>query len=107
MIDIACEQAGVISLSVEPVRSQWPAEKQLVMLWREPRKRNSIMTNKRQKIDYDRIECGWRAGILSPRQLMTQYTEETNEPVSHLCNHQAFYKARHPSKPCGKDQSQV
>ena len=50
------------------------------------------MTNKRQKIDYDRIECGWRAGILSPRQLAAQYTEETNEPVSHAAIIKHFTK---------------
>ena len=50
------------------------------------------MTNKRQKIDYERIECGWRAGILSPRQLAAQYTEETNEPVSHAAIIKHFTK---------------
>ena len=41
------------------------------------------MTEKRQKIDYDRIERGWRAGILSPRQLAAAYEEETGQKVSH------------------------
>lgn len=36
-----------------------------------------------KKVDYVRIEAGWRAGILSPRQLAAQYTEETGDPVSH------------------------
>lgn len=42
-----------------------------------------------KKVDYDRIEPGWRAGILSPRQLAAQYTEETGEAVSHaaIVNH--------------------
>lgn len=37
----------------------------------------------RKKVDYDRIEAGWRAGLLSPRQLAAAYTEETGEAVSH------------------------
>ena len=42
-----------------------------------------------KKVDYERIEPAWRAGILSPRQLATQYTEATGEPVSHaaIVNH--------------------
>ena len=42
-----------------------------------------------KKVDYDRIEPGWRAGILSPRQLAAVYTDETGDPVSHaaICNH--------------------
>lgn len=45
--------------------------------------------SKRKRIDYDRIEAGWRAGLLSPRQLAAQYTEETGEAVSHaaIINH--------------------
>ncbi|ENU18660.1 hypothetical protein F994_02787 [Acinetobacter bohemicus ANC 3994] len=50
------------------------------------------MTEKRQKIDYERIEAGWRAGILSPRQLAAQYTEETNESVSHAAIIKHFTK---------------
>lgn len=38
---------------------------------------------KKKTVDYARIEPGWRAGILSPRQLATQYTEETGQKVSH------------------------
>ena len=37
----------------------------------------------RKQVDYDRIEAGWRAGLLSPRQLAAAYTEETGETVSH------------------------
>lgn len=37
----------------------------------------------RKRVDYDRIEAGWRAGLLSPRQLAAAYTEETGEKVSH------------------------
>jgi len=42
-----------------------------------------------KKVDYDRIEAGWRAGILSPRQLAAQYTEDTGQPVTHaaIINH--------------------
>jgi len=42
-----------------------------------------------KKVDYDRIEADWRAGILSPRQLAAQYTEATGDPVSHtaIVNH--------------------
>ncbi|MFT0137364.1 hypothetical protein ACEK07_04875 [Alcanivoracaceae bacterium MT1] len=45
--------------------------------------------SKRKRIDYDRIEAGWRAGLLSPRQLAAQYTEDTGETVSHaaIINH--------------------
>lgn len=38
---------------------------------------------KKKTVDYARIEPGWRAGILSPRQLAAQYTEETGQKVSH------------------------
>ena len=47
---------------------------------------------KRQKIDYARIEQGWREGILSPRQLAEQYTEETGTPVSHAAIIKHFNK---------------
>ena len=42
-----------------------------------------------KKVDYARIEAGWRAGILSPRQLAAKYTEETGDQVSHaaIINH--------------------
>lgn len=46
-----------------------------------------------KKVDYDRIEAGWRAGILSPRQLAAQYTEETGDPVSHAAIINHFKKA--------------
>lgn len=36
-----------------------------------------------KKVDYDRIEADWRAGLLSPRQLAAKYTEETGIQVSH------------------------
>lgn len=47
---------------------------------------------KRQKIDYARIEQGWREGILSPRQLAEQYTKETGTPVSHAAIIKHFNK---------------
>jgi len=37
----------------------------------------------RKRVDYDRIEAGWRAGLLSPRQLAAAYAEETGDKVSH------------------------
>ena len=46
-----------------------------------------------KKVDYARIEPGWRAGILSPRQLAVQYTEETGAPVSHAAIVNHFKKA--------------
>lgn len=35
-----------------------------------------------KKVDYERIEAGWRAGLKSPAQLAYEYTEETGVPVS-------------------------
>lgn len=46
-----------------------------------------------KKVDYARIEPGWRAGILSPRQLAAQYTEETGDQVSHAAIVNHFKKA--------------
>lgn len=46
-----------------------------------------------KKVDYARIEAGWRAGILSPRQLAAKYTEETGDPVSHAAIINHFKKA--------------
>lgn len=37
----------------------------------------------KQKVDYGRIERGWREGVLSPRQLAEAYTKETGQSVSH------------------------
>lgn len=50
------------------------------------------MTDKRQKVDYARIEQGWREGILSPRQLAEQYTKETGQAVSHAAIIKHFNK---------------
>ena len=46
-----------------------------------------------KKIDYDRIEPGWRAGLLSPHQLAAIYTEETGQKVSHAAIIKHFKKA--------------
>jgi hypothetical protein len=35
-----------------------------------------------KKVDYERIEPGWRAGILSPAQLAEEYTKSTGTPCS-------------------------
>lgn len=35
-----------------------------------------------KKVDYERIEPGWRAGILSPAQLAAKYTADTGTPCS-------------------------
>ncbi len=45
-----------------------------------------------KKIDYDRIEEGWRAGVLSPHQLADAYTEQTGTPVSHAAIIKHFRK---------------
>jgi hypothetical protein len=37
-----------------------------------------------QRIDYERIEPGWRAGILSPAQLAEAYTLDTGTAVSRV-----------------------
>lgn len=50
----------------------------------------------RKRVDYDRIEAGWRAGLLSPHQLAAQYTEETGEPVSHAAIIKHFKKQGTP-----------
>ena len=46
-----------------------------------------------KKIDYDRIEPGWRAGLLSPHQLASLYTEETGQKVSHAAIIKHFKKS--------------
>ena len=46
-----------------------------------------------KKIDYDRIEPGWRAGLLSPHQLAAIYTEETGQKVSHAAIIKHFKKS--------------
>lgn len=45
-----------------------------------------------KKIDYDRIEPGWRAGLLSPPQLAVEYTAATKVSVSHAAIIKHFKK---------------
>lgn len=45
-----------------------------------------------KKIDYERIEPAWRAGIKSPAQLAFEYTEETGTKVSHAAIIKHFKK---------------
>lgn len=49
-----------------------------------------------KKIDYEQIEPDWRAGILSPTQLATKYTESTGISVSHAAIIKHFKKAGTP-----------
>lgn len=46
----------------------------------------------KKRVDYERIEAGWRAGILSPHQLAAAYVEDTGEPVSHAAIIKHFKK---------------
>lgn len=48
------------------------------------------------KIDYERIEPGWRAGIKSPAQLAAEYTEDTGVSVSHAAIIKHFTKRNIP-----------
>lgn len=50
----------------------------------------------KKRVDYDRIEAGWRAGVLSPHQLAAQYTAETGERVSHAAIIKHFTKLEVP-----------
>lgn len=45
-----------------------------------------------QKVDYERIEPGWRAGILSPAQLAETYTRDTGVAVSRVAIIKHFEK---------------
>lgn len=45
-----------------------------------------------KKIDYERIEPAWRAGIKSPAQLAAEYTEDTGVSVSHAAIIKHFKK---------------
>lgn len=44
------------------------------------------------KVDYERIEPGWRAGILSPAQLAEEYTKATGVAVSRVAIIKHFEK---------------
>ncbi len=58
----------------------------------EPQQAAKTATTGRKRVDYDRIEPGWRAGILSPHQLAALYTEETGQSVSHAAILKHFRK---------------
>lgn len=45
-----------------------------------------------KKVDYERIEAGWRAGVKSPAQLAAEYTAETGVSVSHAAIIKHFKK---------------
>lgn len=45
-----------------------------------------------RKVDYDRIEPSWRAGIKSPAQLAAEYTKDTGVSVSHAAIIKHFKK---------------
>ncbi len=45
-----------------------------------------------KKVDYERIEPDWRAGIKSPAQLASEYTEATGVSVSHTAIIKHFRK---------------
>ncbi len=47
----------------------------------------------KKKVDYDRIEPGWRAGIKSPQQLAEEYTKETGVLVTRVAIIKHFGKA--------------
>lgn len=49
-----------------------------------------------RKVDYDRIEPLWRAGLLSPRQIAEAYTKETGDPLSHAAVIKHFNKQGTP-----------
>ena len=49
-----------------------------------------------KKVDYDRIEPGWRAGILSPAQLAEEYARSTGTPCSRAAVIKHFTKAGIP-----------
>lgn len=49
-----------------------------------------------KKVDYERIEPGWRAGVLSPAQLAAEYTEATGISCSAAAVRKHFTKAGIP-----------
>ena len=60
-----------------------------------------------KKVDYERIEPGWRAGVLSPHQLAAQYTEDTGVKVSHAAIIKHFNKLNVPRDLNAKIQAQA
>lgn len=60
-----------------------------------------------KKVDYERIEPGWRSGVLSPHQLAAQYTEDTGVKVSHAAIIKHFTKLNVPRDLNAKIQAQA
>lgn len=60
-----------------------------------------------KKVDYERIEPGWRAGIKSPAQLAAAYTEETGVSVSHAAIIKHFKKIGVPRDLSAKVQARA
>lgn len=60
-----------------------------------------------KKVDYERIEPAWRAGVMSPHQLAAQYTEETGVKVSHAAIIKHFTKLNIPRDLNAKIQAQA
>lgn len=60
-----------------------------------------------KKVDYERIEPGWRAGILSPAQLAEQYTKDTGTPCSRSAIIKHFDKLGVPRDLKAKIQSKA
>lgn len=60
-----------------------------------------------KKIDYERIEPDWRAGIKSPAQMAAEYTEETGVSVSHAAIIKHFRKLGVPRDLTAKVQAKA
>jgi predicted GNAT family acetyltransferase len=60
-----------------------------------------------KKVDYERIEPGWRAGIKSPAQLAAEYTEATGISVSHTAINKHFKKLGIPRDLADKVKSKA
>ena len=60
-----------------------------------------------RKIDYERLEPAWRAGIKSPPQLASDYTEKTGVSVSHTAIIKHFRKLGIPRDLSAKIQSKA
>ena len=60
-----------------------------------------------KKVDYERIEPGWRAGIKSPAQLAAEYTESTGVEVSRAAIIQHFSKLGVPRNLNAKIQAKA
>ena len=60
-----------------------------------------------KKVDYERIEPAWRAGVLSPHQLAAKYTEDTGVKVSHAAIIKHFTKLNVPRDLNAKIQAQA